>query len=90
MVRKSGKQEKLPAGIEKNMIWHPARSKNAIKELLKVCFKRKISRIPLIHDLIWLQKSIPQALVSYSDGRVKAYFRHEWFSPGGDLPIFTR
>jgi len=36
MVRKSGKQEKLLAGIEKNMIRHPARIKNSTKELLKV------------------------------------------------------
>ena len=41
MVRKSGKQEKLPAGIEKNMIRHPARSKNSTKELLKAFFARK-------------------------------------------------
>jgi len=40
MVRKSGKQEKLPAGIEKNMIRHPA-SKYSTKELLKVFFARK-------------------------------------------------
>jgi len=31
VVGKSGKQEKLPAGIEKNMIRHPARSKNSTK-----------------------------------------------------------
>jgi len=38
MVRKSGKQEKL---IEKNMIRHPARSKNYTKKFLKAFFARK-------------------------------------------------